>query len=228
MVISLKLFKYCACDIDGTLLDSMPAYEYAFCETLRANFSIPKEESIKFYDCTAGTPLPEQYRQILKKRNEIFNEKIIQKLCLEFFEIAEKEETRAYKEAREFLEKLSGQGLKIFATSGANTKNLRKCLAKTGLIRYFSAIIGSDKIPKRNKRHIECFAKICGMPLEEFCSMAFYVGDGPMDMKIAKECGIYAIGITNTVSKESLITAGAKIIIENLKELTEEETKKEK
>ncbi|MEK6846180.1 MAG: hypothetical protein AABY26_05445, partial [Nanoarchaeota archaeon] len=53
----------------------------------------------------------------------------------------------------------------------------------------------------------------------EFFSRAFYVGDGPADMRYAKEHGILAIGITNTVSGEKLKEAGAEHIIERLEQV---------
>ena len=68
-------------------------------------------------------------------------------------------------------------------------------------------------------RHFEEFAKCRGIPLKEFLKNSFLVSDGPNDMTLAQKAGIFAIGITNTVSADKLKSAGADLVVSDIGKL---------
>jgi len=55
-----------------------------------------------------------------------------------------------------------------------------------------------------------------GLSLEQFAQQSVYFGDGPGDMRLAKEAGIFAIGVAQTVSPDLLKEAGADLVIEKI------------
>ena len=70
-------------------------------------------------------------------------------------------------------------------------------------------------------KHIEKFAELAGLPVEEFSSQSFYCGDGARDMEIAKMFNIYAVGVAQTVSKEKLFQVGADVAVDRIGEVIE-------
>jgi phosphoglycolate phosphatase-like HAD superfamily hydrolase len=82
--------------------------------------------------------------------------------------------------------------------------------------------MGAEKIPK-NQKHFNIFADFCEIPLQNFASGAFLMRDGPNDMTLAKNTGIFAIGITNTVSPAQLRSSGANLVISTFKDLETQE-----
>lgn len=52
-----------------------------------------------------------------------------------------------------------------------------------------------------------------------FAKKAFLVGDGPIDIRIAKEAGVYAIGISHIVKAEPLIKARENKVVNDFKDL---------
>lgn len=216
-----EIFCYGIFDLDGTLVDTMSSYINTFTTLLgREPYEIPQEKSEKFYKETAGTPIDKQFFGILQKYTPgllVTAEKLVNK----FFELVDTEVNyKPFPEAKTVIEALYARNLVMFVSTGSRQSIAEKKLRQNNLKDYFSLVLGSDRIPKSQK-HIEEFRKLLNIESDEFARNAFFVGDGPTDMKIAKECGIFAIGITNTLDAETLKRTGANITIKNLKELLE-------
>lgn len=229
---SLSDFSYGIFDADGTIFDSMPIYEQVFGKVVEENFGINPEESVAFYRRTAGLPLNLQFAGFLSQYQGKDDSRFygffrpedleIQKLVDRFFELILSRESSAstlFFEAQRVLANLHNRGLQLFLTSGTRTDILQRRI-ETARIDFFAVIMGSEVIPK-GLEHIDVFARAAGTAKDDFCAKAFLVGDGPGDMKLAKNAGIYAIGLTNTVLAEDLVKAGANEIISNLRELIE-------
>ncbi len=206
-------------DSDGTLIDSMPLYIRVFAEILNEKTGIPIKVGRKFYKETAGTPLPRQCEQILKVYSKTAD---VQEMVELFFQRLDEEKNKkkfkAFPGTKEILRKLNARGIKLFVTSGSRYQDLEKKLAEHDLLIYFDLIMGSDEIPK-GVEHIKIFANWCELSFEEFTQKTFLVGDGPTDMRIAKESGIYAIGVKTTIDAKTLIKAGANEVVKNIKDL---------
>ncbi len=215
-------FQFGIFDCDGTLINSMPFYTRVFVEVLKEKTGIPKKYGRKFYKETAGTPVLKQYEEVLRINNKLADPKEMAELFFERFN-REKEGMRfkVFPGAMDLLKKLSVQGIKLFITSGSRLNDLAEKLNNNDLLAFFELIMGSDEIPK-GIEHIKIFATRCNLPLEEFAQKAFLVGDGPTDMRIAKEARIYAIGVDTTVEAKLLIGAGADRVIKNIKDLGKE------
>jgi HAD superfamily hydrolase (TIGR01549 family) len=143
----------------------------------------------------------------------------IEKIMVDFFEKAEKQiDYKLFPQTEETLRQLYNNKLRLFISTACVRRIVTKKIKP--IEKYFETVITSDQTPK-SKKHMEELAKYAGVNLMEFSKHAFFVGDTKKDMDIAKECDIYAIGITNTISAEKLKTFGANAIIKNLSELLE-------
>ncbi|MPN57510.1 hypothetical protein SDC9_205204 [bioreactor metagenome] len=52
-----------------------------------------------------------------------------------------------------------------------------------------------------------------GLSRKEFSLQSVYFGDGPGDMRLAKNAGLFAIGVAQTVDQETLKEAGADMVL---------------
>jgi len=212
-------FKYALFDNDGTLIDNMGASAKAFgqiCKKVGVPVAIGKELHLR----TAGTPLVEQVKQILQKFQK--SNDLLENLSNSFFEIrsslSEWQNATAFPGTKDVLKKLSYERIEIFVTSGSRTKETIESLKRNKLYGYLSLVLGGDEIPK-GTGHIKKFAEFAGKSFEDFCKSSIIIGDGTNDMRIAKKLNIYSVGITNTVSAETLKRAGANEVIEVISEL---------
>lgn len=238
-------FKFGIFDVDGTLFDNMALCADAFLEIIKNfNFQETPEEMRKIYLATNGMNLNDQFKLFFDKyginpytylpqsnpyvkKNVLgvrvkYDEALIKKLNKKFFDLRDnwKEWQNAplFPGVEKLLEKLNAKNIAFFISSGSNGDEISRRLKNSGILKYFDSVLGGEKIPK-GALHIEEFAEKCGLPAQKFASHAFFVSDGPNDMAIAKKTGIFAIGITNTVSPAKLKSAGADIVISGIEQL---------
>jgi phosphoglycolate phosphatase-like HAD superfamily hydrolase len=75
-------------------------------------------------------------------------------------------------------------------------------------------------VPKGDE-HIKLFARHFKTGLKEFCEKAVYIGDGPVDMQIARRNNIFGIGIAGIAAKEKLFARGANTVIDGISQAVE-------
>lgn len=215
-------YRYAIFDCDGTLVDSIPTYNKLLKKILKEKYKIPIKNKEKFTENFGdGVPFQEILLNILQNKAPRLIAKI-ESMMVVFFEQADRQiKYKLFPNTEQTLNTLFEKGMTLFISTACINRVVDK---KTrGIRRFFKHIQSSEKIPK-SSAHIDEFVKSLGnVTKDEFCKHAFFVGDTKKDMEIAKECGIYAIGITNTVSAEKLKKFGADAIIKNLSELLEME-----
>ncbi|MDA3840516.1 MAG: HAD hydrolase-like protein [Patescibacteria group bacterium] len=210
--------KYVVTDVDGVLLDRMPVYGEIFSELLRTCYGIDKKFSKKLFFSTAGTPIDKQFALAISESCFVKITSVISKLEKDFFIESAKREVSFFPRAKEVIAKLNMVGCTLFASSGSQTRELEKIFLENML--PYRMILGSNEI-KRGPEHIKIFAENVYLSIEEFAVNAVYIGDGPRDMEIARECNMLAIGILTCpgVSEENLRNAGADYVINDISEL---------
>jgi len=206
-------YKYGIFDLDGTIINSMPTYTKVFFEILSEKFKIDIKNSSEYYLKSAGTPIEIQFQQVLENNNISFEN--IPELVNEFFETVNSEKFLIFERSRTIIEYLYNKNVLLFISTGSTTECSKERLVKSDLLKYFSVILGSNKITK-GPEHIKGFAKFVNLPTEEFARRSFYCGDGIRDMEIAKMFEIYAIGIAQTIEKDDLLEAGADVVVDKI------------
>lgn len=216
-----KKFKFGIIDVDGTIFDNMEICADAFIEIIK-EFSLPKKEVRKIYLETNGMNLNDQLRLIFDKYGVQYNNALINKFNKEFFDLRDSWEkwlnAPLFPDIELFLKNLRENGVKIFVSSGSNTDEVIFRLKKVEIFEYFELVLGAEKTPKGLKHYAE-FAQYCHENIKDFAAKAFLVSDGPNDMALAQKTGIFAIGITNTVSADKLKSASADLVIKGFNEL---------
>lgn len=216
-------FKFGIFDVDGTLFDNMELCADAFLEIIK-EFNLPESPGKirKIYLETNGMNLDDQLKFIFDRYHIKYDGLLIKNLNKKFF--GSRDSSKAWQNAPLFdktgslLKALRENGVKLFISSGSNTDEIIFRLKKAGILEYFELVLGAEKIPKGQK-HFENIANFCGLAPQKFASGAFLASDGPNDMAIAKKAGIFAIGITNTVSAGKLKSAGANLVISSIGKL---------
>lgn len=209
-------FKYGIFDLDGTVFNAMPAYAEIYSKILMDRYEILPENSVDYYLESAGTPLNEQFEHMLKLNNKPMDK--IPEMAREFFDIVNRKDFALFNGAENVLENLHNKGIMLFITTGSEDEATEKRLERAGILEYFTLALGSSQ-KEKGPWHIEKFARTAKEPIDEFSSQAFYCGDGPYDMRIAKMFGIYAIGVSTTVSKNLLFDSGADEVVGEISEI---------
>jgi phosphoglycolate phosphatase len=207
--------KYIVTDLNGTLVDAMPTYTRVFSDILRRRAGLESPEIAEYSAAATGTPWDEQFAHVLEQYHKPVQ--AAPQMVSEFCELVNQEKYQLYPGAAELLKKFKGEGRKILITSGSGTGAMIKRIYELGIFCEVDYIIGFD-IFKKGPKHVMMLAEREGLGLETFARDAVYFGDGPGDMRIAKECWLYAIGVAQTVPGEKLQQAGADLVLEKIRE----------
>lgn len=205
--------KYVVTDLNGTLIDAMPTYTRVFCDILKRRAGLDTPDIAAYSVSATGTPWDEQFQTVLERYEKPKDS--APQMMDEFCSLVAEEKYQLYTGVEELLRKFRERGCKILVTSGSGTGAMIKRTYEMGILPYVDFILGFD-VYKKSPKHLAMLAEKEGMTMEEFSRCAIYFGDGPGDMRIAKECGLFAIGVAQTVSAEELKEAGADLVLEQI------------
>lgn len=212
--------KFGVFDFDGTIVDTMPVYFSLSGEIIQREYGIPGEEFVEYSKLSTGRPIDEMFRGFLLKHGKPIDR--IYENLQDFFTIVNAYDFPLIEGAREAIEKVYEKGFRLFISTGSETEKTKERLDDLGLSRFFIEVYGSSEIEK-GPEHIENCAKAAGVSLGEFTSRAFFLGDGPGDMKLAKSCGMKAVGVAHTFTSEYLLRNGADVVFEKIREVEDAE-----
>lgn len=214
-------FKYGIFDVDGTLFDNAEIMACAFLEIIAA-YNLPKKEIRKIYLETNGMNLNDQFKLVFEMYKIEYDATLIEALNKKYFFLRDNwqkwQSAPLFSGTDRALKFLKNNGTKLFISTGSNTIDASFRLEKAGVSKYFSLVMGAEIIPK-GPLHIVKFAQFLGISQKKFTKNAFFLSDGPNDIKLAKNAGIFAIGITNTANSKMLESAGANLVISNFTDL---------
>ncbi len=214
---SVLSFRYGVFDLDGTLVDSMGGCVRVICE-LMAAYGISPADATASYLSDTCLGLDDCLRQILSDHGRRFRDADIARLHAKFNEKIRRERMDFFPGARRVIHKLRDKGLNLFVSSGSPDETVDRRLGAELVRGMFVRALGSTAVPK-GPEHIEIFARAAGVTVAEFAANAFICGDLERDMAIARDCGLYAIGVLGTISAERLRQAGSKRLIKNVRDL---------
>jgi len=215
--------NYIIFDWDGTIVDSMSVYTKAFSTVLSRKFGISENASSQYYKNSAGKTLSVEFVQAISR----FADKRIRKteqLEKEFWKILEGDlNANLIEGAKETLQGLKVKNRKISIWSGSKEEVIKSQIIKLGIDDLIDFCIGTKSGPNQTTKGPDFFKIIADyfkINVKDLRNQAIVVGDGPGDMEAAKKCGVFAIGVLKTTSKENLEKAGADLIIEKISDLS--------
>ena len=216
LAVRCKAFLF---DWDGTLLDSLPLKVENAVRLFATHYGVAPEAVRASYRRHSGMP-----------RRELFDRIAVEctghRLSDQRFEAL----SRAFSEAnlrtitakgvlrpnvRSSLEALRQRNCLLFVSTSASQQELALLVRHFGLDTYFEELLGSRPGFSKGLEHVAHVSATYHLCYEEMAG----VGDEPHDIRLHRAAGITAIGITGTEERETLLAAGADLVIDDLAEL---------
>lgn len=201
--IKLKEFDLAIVDFDGTLVDSEKLYRFLLRKFLFSNHLL-----FKLYFGTFRKNIADL---------QVCSQGEFKNFVYSLAEFIETKKPIFFKGVKDFLTELKRRRIKIFLTTRSSTRRTKRILKDNKLFYFFELILPGE-IPKRE--HLYIIKKYNRLSARQFSKRAFYLGDEPMDMYLAKQHHLFGVGITNTFNSPVLKKYGAKLTIANIKKLT--------
>ena len=199
MVDALVLF-----DVDGTLVDG----EAQICDTmadafLAAGRAAPERWAIR---AVIGLSLPEMVERLASGRDAAEIDKIVAGYRLRFADAMDRmEDPPIYTGAERAIRRLRAADVTLGLATGKSRLGLAPVLDATGWHRYFATVQCADDNPsKPDPTMIRKALTATGVDP----ARCFMVGDTLFDMRMAREAGVRAIGVSWGYQPASLLTEG--------------------
>lgn len=194
-VSSLALPKVLLCDLDGTLIDTMPVLADLATEVMVGMYGIPKTLARELYLATCGLPFVAQLEDIFPgdARNPTASD------LFESAKPARCNSARMPADTRAALVELQRRGVRIAVSSNNGRENV-EAFAKTAEF-SFDLVMGYGNGLSKGKPHVQMVERIFGVGRGEM----LFIGDSLHDGEIASGEGLAFVGVAGTFSKESFL-----------------------
>jgi HAD superfamily hydrolase (TIGR01509 family) len=198
-------------DHDGVLVDSLENHQHAWVELgRRTGLGLTAEFILE----TFGMTNPSIFRRL---KGDAISAEEIQKysdMKEECYRDVARGNIQLMDGVRHVLDALTAHGVKLAIGSSGVLPNLKLTVYECGLDGRFSAIASLEDIT-HGKPDPEVFlvaARKSGVDP----SRAVVFEDAPVGIQAAKAAGMYAVGVTTTVTAQALYEAGADEVVANL------------
>ena len=205
-------------DLDGTITDPGEGITNSVAYALDSfGFKYKDKKCLEEF---IGPPLREHFMEFCKVGLEKGEEYV--KKYREYYSTTGIYENVVYDGVEDMLKTLKENGKKVILATSKPEIFANIILNHFNLMQYFDFVAGALMSNTRTKKD-----EVIAFALENIqninLSAAIMVGDRMHDVIGAAKFGIETIGVTYGYgSKEELVNAGAKITVDNVKELTEE------
>jgi phosphoglycolate phosphatase-like HAD superfamily hydrolase len=188
----LALPKVLLCDLDGTLIDSMPTLADLATEVIEERYGTPRILARELYLATCGLPF-------VKQLEEIFPDDARNAEASADFESrkpARCDAIRMPTETRRALEQVRGMGVRIAVSSNNGIENVDAFARNAGFA--FDLVLGYGGGLAKGRTHLDAATRAFGAARQEM----LFVGDSLHDGEIAEREGIPFVGVASTFSSE--------------------------
>src|SRR5664279_1501550 len=195
IVSTLALPKVLLCDLDGTLIDTMPVLADLATEVMVGMYGIPRTLARELYLATCGLPFVAQLEDIFPgdARNATASD------LFESAKPARCNSARMPAETRAALVELRRRGVRIAVSSNNGRQNV-ETFAKTADF-PFDLVMGYGNGLAKGKPHVQMAERLFGVGRGEM----LFIGDSLHDGEIARVEGLPFVGVAGTFSKESFL-----------------------
>lgn len=203
-------------DFDGTLGDTRQNIIVTLQRTMNIRGLELREES----ECAAtiGLTLEDSFLSMYPNMSRTEAQECVKLYRDIFYESIEELTPNLFEGVHKTLARIAAMGIKLSIASSRSSPSLILFLKNMGIVEFFPYILGSDSTSK-HKPDPEPVLQT----LREFgvdASEAIMVGDMPVDIAMAHNAGVKAVGVSyGNATREELIAAKADWIIDNISEL---------
>lgn len=193
--LSLAQPKVLLCDLDGTLIDTMPVLADLATEVMASMYGIPKVLGRELYLATCGLPFVAQLEEIFPgdARNPAASE------LFESGKPARCSSARLPGDTRAALVELRARGVRIAVSSNNGRANVEAFAATSGF--PFDLVMGYGDGLAKGRPHVELVERTFGVGRGEM----LFVGDSLHDGEIAVVEGLPFVALAGTFSRESFL-----------------------
>jgi phosphoglycolate phosphatase-like HAD superfamily hydrolase len=188
----LRLPRVLLCDLDGTLIDSMPVLADLATEVMGEIFGTPSALARELYIATCGLPFVRQLEAVFPgdPRNAEASDR---------FEARKPERCDRIRMAEEVVRTLGevkARGVSIVVSSNNGNRNVEAFAASADF--SFDLVLGFGDGMGKGRPHIERAEAVFGVDRSEM----LFVGDSLHDGEIAEREGLDFVGLAGTFSRE--------------------------
>ncbi|RMF98763.1 MAG: HAD family phosphatase [Acidobacteria bacterium] len=219
------MIKTILMDFNGVIINDEPLQMKAYAECFKSEGIEIKEED--YYACTGMDDkafIRAQFSRVGRPVSDDRVEEILKEKTERWREIL-KDEIPLFPGVENFIKK-SSHRFSLGLVSMANRAEIDHVLERTGLSRYFDAVISAEDV-KKHKPDPECYLKAFRkvdkirsakghLPLERYECLV--IEDVPQGIQAAKSASMKALGVTNTFDEATLRSAGADAVTRDLNE----------
>jgi phosphoglycolate phosphatase-like HAD superfamily hydrolase len=186
----LPLPKVLLCDLDGTLIDSMPVLADLATDVMEGSFGTPRILARELYLATCGLPFIKQLEEIYPgdRRNLSASDQF------EGRKPARCGAIRMSAETRRALERMRGLGVRIAVSSNNGVDNVASFASAADF--RFDLALGFGGGLAKGRPHLDKTAAAFGVGRQEM----LFVGDSLHDGEIAEREGVPFVGVAGTFS----------------------------
>jgi phosphoglycolate phosphatase len=188
----LRLPRVLLCDLDGTLIDSMPILADLATEVMGQIHGTPSALARELYIATCGLPF---FRQL----EAVFPGDPRNAEAARRFEAGKPERCnhiRMPAEALRALDEMRSRGVLIAVSSNNGSENVAAFAASAGFA--FDLVLGFGDGMSKGRPHIERAEAVFGIDRAQM----LFVGDSLHDGEIAEREGLDFVGVAGTFSRE--------------------------
>ena len=216
---SVGPFKALMIDWDGTLIDSLPLKIQNAGELFAERFDVSSKSVTASYSTHSGIPRRELFDRIsLDCQGRTLSEDEYVALSSAFTRrntARVAEEATLRKGTLDTLTQLKDRGVLLFISTSATPEEIGALATHFGLDQICTDVFGSRPGFSKGLGHVSHVVAQFDLRHKDLCG----VGDDIQDMKLLSEAGVSGIGITGTRSRETLLNAGAVVVIDHLEEI---------
>lgn len=188
----LPLPRVLLCDLDGTLIDSMPTLADLATEVMGDVFGTPRVLARELYLATCGLPFVKQLEEIFPgdRRNATAS------ATFEGRKPARCSTIQMPAETRRTLERVKARGVRVALSSNNGVENVADFARNADFT--FDLVLGFGGGLAKGKPHLDVLSRTFGVDRQEM----LFVGDSIHDGEIAEREGVPFVGLAGTFSFE--------------------------
>ncbi len=192
---ALALPKVLLCDLDGTLIDTMPVLADLATEVMVGMYGIARPLAREMYLATCGLPFISQLEDIFPgdARNPAASD------LFEASKPARCNSARMPADTQAALVDLQRRGVRIAVSSNNGRANVEAFAASAGF--PFDLVMGYGNGLAKGRPHVQMVERAFGVGRGEM----LFIGDSLHDGEIALVEGLSFVGLAGTFSKESFL-----------------------